>query len=245
MLYSFSRLNLYQTCPYRFRRKYIDGVEEPVTKPLALGKGVHKAIEAVIQGKRVDQAVLEGWVEAGFHPEVTSKEIKHLLKNAPIQPGMGKTEVYFRLPLSDAPSAPELRGYIDLLAGSSLVDWKTNWKTYDVRDTHQLGLYAWAVQQLKGIQSVEGRLYFLRFKRESKQTFKPEDSKKSRKWAYKWATKIDRRLFLLEMMPEKQDELFPATPSGACSHCPLAVECYRKFGEGNVNANRSIGSNVC
>ena len=47
MIFSFSRLNLYKTCPYRFFKKYIEGYEEPITYPLALGKGVHKAIEKI------------------------------------------------------------------------------------------------------------------------------------------------------------------------------------------------------
>ncbi|HET7658424.1 MAG TPA: PD-(D/E)XK nuclease family protein [Bacillales bacterium] len=237
MLYSFSRLSLYQTCPYRFRRKYIDGIEEPVTKPLALGKAVHKAIELVIKGKTVDQAVLTGWLEADLHPDVTQMEIKELLQNAPVQPGMGETEVYFRLPLSDSLGAPELQGYMDLITGDSLVDWKTNWAMYDVLGTHQVGLYAWALQQLKKIPVVKGRLHFLRFKRSSEHLFSRADMEKARKWALHWATEIENKLFLLHVAPEEKDVLFPATPSSACSHCPFAVECYRKFGEGMAYGN--------
>ena len=57
MLYSFSRLSLYETCPYRFYQKYILGKDDVVTKPLALGKAVHKAIELKIDGASEDDKV--------------------------------------------------------------------------------------------------------------------------------------------------------------------------------------------
>lgn len=230
MIYSFSRLSLYETCPYRFRLKYIDGREEPVTKALALGKAVHKGIERVISGDRHEEAVLKGWAEADFHPEVSFDEISELVEKAPICPHMGETEVYFRLPLSDSPTAPEIQGYIDLVSGNALVDWKSNRRPYGVLDNHQVGLYAWAVSRLRGVDQVEGSLYFLRYQKESKHLFDRHDMDRSRQWAIELAEKIDEKRLILDLAPEKADDLFPATPSGACRHCPFAAECFKKFG---------------
>ena len=70
MIFSFSRLSLYETCPYRFYKKYIQGYKEPSSYPLALGKGVHKAIEDKIKGFSHSEAVLNGMIEADFQPEV-------------------------------------------------------------------------------------------------------------------------------------------------------------------------------
>ena len=84
MIFSFSRLSLYETCPYRFYKKYIQGYEEPTTYPLALGKGVHKAIEDKIKGVSHSEAVLNGMIEADFHPEVTMEELSDLVSHAPI-----------------------------------------------------------------------------------------------------------------------------------------------------------------
>ena len=231
MIFSFSRLSLYETCPYRFYKKYIQGYEEPTTYPLALGKGVHKAIEDKIKGVSHSEAVLNGMIEADFHPEVTMEELSDLVSRAPIQENMGETEIHFQLPLSDEKSSPIIQGYIDFVSpdGSNIVDWKTNRVRYDVRDNHQVGLYAWAVGQLKSRSTVEGNLFFLRFKRESKHVFNQVDMERSRQWALGVANEINSKREILDMLPEEAERLFSSTSSGHCRHCPFVIECYRKF----------------
>ena len=231
MIYSFSRLNLYTTCPYRFFTKYIEGYEEPTTYPLALGKGVHKAVEDKINGVSHSEAVLNGMIEAEFHPEVTMDEMSELVSHAPIKENMGETEIHFQLPLSDEDSAPVLQGYIDLVSpdGSKIVDWKTNRVRYDVRDNHQVGLYAWAVGQLKNRTRVEGNLYFLRFRRASKHVFNQADMERSRQWALDVANEINSKREILDMLPEEAESLFLSTPSSHCRHCPFVIECYRSL----------------
>lgn len=233
MIYSFSRLNLYATCPFRFRLKYLEGFKEPITKPLALGKAVHKAIETIIQGESTSEAVLKGWAEADFHEEVSKDEITELVERAPVYENMGQTEMYFKLPLSESPSAPLIQGYIDLVIenGGKIIDWKTNQRMYDVHDNHQVGLYAWAMSQLTQKEMVKGSLYFLRFNKEKKYFFRLEDMERARQWAYELASEIESSLFIMDIMPERKDEIFPAKPSGACSHCPFAITCYKKFGQ--------------
>src|SRR5690625_5785497 len=89
MIFSFSRLNLYEQCPYRFFNKYILKKDEPITQPLALGKAVHKAIEDKIKGIDHEQAVLNGYMEAEFHKELSYDDISKLTAKAPVQRGMG------------------------------------------------------------------------------------------------------------------------------------------------------------
>lgn len=227
--FSFSRLSLYEVCPYRFYKKYVDGYEEPITYPLALGKGVHKAIEDKINGKSHEEAIANGLVEAEFHPEVTKDELSLLVHNAPIYEINGETEVHFNIPLSDEENAPKLQGYIDIVGKDFIVDWKTNREMYHVRDNHQLGLYAWAMSRLKKMKEVHARLYFLRFKRESSFIFGTDEMEEARKWAYGLAKEIRGKLEMVKVMPELKDELFPATPLSHCSYCPFAIECYRQF----------------
>ncbi|QNK89824.1 PD-(D/E)XK nuclease family protein [Sporosarcina sp. resist] len=231
MIFSFSRLSLYTTCPYRFFKKHIEGYEEPATYPLALGKGVHKAVEDKINGVSHSEAILNGMIEAEFHPKVTMDEMSELVSYAPLTENMGETEIHFQLPLSDEDSAPMLQGYIDLVSpdGSTIVDWKTNRVSYDVRDNHQVGLYAWAVGQLKNQSVVEGSLYFLRFRRASKHVFNQADMDRSRQWALGVANEINFKREILDMLPEEAESLFLSTPSSHCRHCPFAIECYRNF----------------
>lgn len=234
-IFSFSRLNLYQTCPKRFYYKYVLDKDEPVTKPLALGKAVHKTVEDMIKGSDLNSAVQQGLVEADFHPEVKEEEIREIVKKAPIHKGIGRTEEYFCLPLSDSPSAPYLQGYIDLVEeneqGVTITDWKTNWKPYDIQTNHQIALYAWGIQKKRDVDKVCGKLSFLRFGRESVHVFDKEDMEQARKWALKLANEINSKLTILEIMPEKVDELFPDEPSSACSHCPFVLECFRNFSQ--------------
>jgi CRISPR/Cas system-associated exonuclease Cas4 (RecB family) len=231
MIFSFSRLSLYESCPYRFYKKYIQGYEEPMTYPLALGKGVHKAIEDKINGLSHSEAVLNGMIEADFHPEVTLEEMSDLVSHAPIQKNMGATEVHFKLPLSEEESAPMIQGFIDVVSadGSKIVDWKTNRSRYDVMDNHQVGLYAWAIGQMKNRSTVKGNLYFLRFKKASTYVFNKADMEKSRQWALAVANEINSKREVLDMWPGEGGKLFYPTPSSSCRHCPFVIECFRKF----------------
>lgn len=231
MIYSFSRLTLYETCPNRFFKKYIEGFEEPATKPLALGKAVHRTVEGKLKGETHSEAVLNGMIESDFHREVTYDEVSKLASRAPIKKDMGEVELHFELPLASTEPAPKIQGYIDLITWNSneIIDWKTNQRMYNVRDNHQIGLYAWAVSQLKGKEKIKGSLFFLRFRKASRWTFTNIEMEQSRQWALSLANEIDQKLFLYEIAPEKADALFPDKPSSFCSHCPFAVECFQKF----------------
>lgn len=232
MVYSFSRLHLYTRCPYRFRMKYLEGYEEPVTKPLALGKAVHKAAESIMKGTSHKEAVFKGWAEIDFHKEVAVNEIADLVKRMPAVDHPVQTEQHFQLPLFDSPSSPVLQGYIDVVMdkGKRIIDWKTNRQVYSVADNHQMGLYAWAVSRLTGLKEVKGSLYFLRFRKEIIHTFCEKEMEQSRKWALQLIQEMERKLLVLDFASEEADTLFPATPGSICSHCPFAADCYQKFG---------------
>lgn len=226
MLFSYSRLKLYETCPRRFYFKYILGWMEPVTPPLALGKAVHRGIEALINGLDVQNAIMEGYAACDFHPEISLNELSRLVKRAPVAKNMGETEVYFRLPLFHSPNAPEIQGYIDLVQKGKLVDWKTNWRPFHVLANEQPALYAWALSRLQKTNLVEGSLYFLRHKKESKHFFDTAEMEKARKWAAGLADEILKRLELLDFLPEMAGDIFPYRPSHACSHCPFTIKCH-------------------
>ena len=228
MLVSYSRLQLYETCPLRFYYRYILGLPERVTKPLALGKAVHQSIESLIKGSDYKNAILDGYAACDFHPEVSFKEISNLVENAPVVKNMGETEVYFRFPLSDSPNSPQLQGYIDLVQDGKLVDWKTNWRRYDVLDNHQVGLYAWALSKIQKKEWMEGSIYFLRYKQERKYFFSPLEMEQAKTWALRLAEEINFKLELLDIMPEKANGIFPYKPSSACGHCPFVLPCYQE-----------------
>ncbi|GIO42256.1 PD-(D/E)XK nuclease family protein [Paenibacillus barengoltzii] len=226
MLYSYSRLSLYETCPYRFYQKYILGKKEPVTKPLALGKAVHKAIELKINGVSEHEAIIEAIIESDFHPEVTYEEIASLVQRAPEV--RGQTEVHFVLPLGDS---IQFQGYIDLLEEERFWDWKSNWRLYRANDTRQLALYAWAIMKRRGLRQVKGTLYFLRFRKAESFVYNESDANEAREWARGLAEEIEMKKSCLESFPDMASSLFPPTPGSHCKHCPFVLECYLKKGE--------------
>lgn len=229
MIYSFSRLSLFEQCPFRFYLKYVMKRDEPFTLPLALGKATHKGIEAIInRGCSLEEAVMEGLIEADFYP-MSRTDLVWLIRSAPVYKGMGKTEGHFILPLSDSPSSPKIQGYIDLETEDSFVDWKSGRVPYGIWDTMQIPLYAWAILQQREIRTIRGSLYFLRFKKWVTEIFDRSMAEKGRKWAYDLAMRIEQAQFLLDLFPDKFKEIFPAKPSHRCKVCPFALECYKTF----------------
>ena len=97
-------------------------------------------MEDKINGVSNLEAVLNGVIEAEFHPEVTMDEMSELVSHAPIKENMGETEIHFNY-LFLIKIQPRFYKAISVLLspdGSKIVDWKTNRVRYDVRDNHQV-----------------------------------------------------------------------------------------------------------
>lgn len=195
-----------------------------MTKPLALGKAVHKAIELKINGVSEEEAIVDALIEIDFHPEVTCDEVSDLLHRAPDL--KGETEVHFQLPLS-LDSEIELQGYIDLVRPSDFWDWKSNWRTYQANDTMQLALYAWAMMKIRGINQVKGTLFFLRFRRAESFIYNYSDTEVARQWALTLAEEIEMKKSCLESFPDAASFFFPDQVGSHCKHCPFVLDCYK------------------
>lgn len=236
MVYSFSRLTRYEECPYRFYLVYVEGREEIVTLPLALGKAVHKAIELILKGHDLEDALISADMESELI--LDTNELRKLVEKAPILKGEGlrkgvEVEKYFMLPLSDDPNAPYIQGYIDLVkeifGTFEFLDWKTNRIKYKPADTKQLSLYAWALSKIYKTKDIVGDLFFLRYFKRAKerQSFSETDMENARAWAEKTAKEIENKLVFLEI-GEPVEELFPYKPNTNCKHCSFAAECLLK-----------------
>jgi len=224
-IFSFSRLSLYEKCPYRFYLKYVLDRPEPVTKPLALGKAVHKAIELLMQGADEEEAVIAALIECNFHPQVTRDEVVSLMRSAPVLEG--KAEAHFELPLAPA-SELKLQGYIDLLQTGGFFDWKTSRRVYGPMDTMQLPLYAWAAMEMENLDLVRGTLYFLRFRQPMSHLFTKTEAEAARVWAYHLAREIAEKVDIYGTFSDMADTLFPARSGSHCRYCPFAAECLER-----------------
>lgn len=228
-LVSHSRLALYEQCPRQFYYKYILGFKMPVTKPQALGKAVHKALEVLaVQNIPVQEGIKQGLIECGFHPEVEPNEVRQLVENALSKKIEGVPEYHFQLPLFDVPDFPEIQGYIDRWNKDEIWDYKTNWQPYDILSNYQLALYARAVSQITGLKKIKGHLFFLRYKKIYSYVFTEKEMNLAKEWAKRLITEINFKLEILEIYPDKVDELFPYQPNRYCSSCPFILDCYKK-----------------
>lgn len=232
-LYSYSRLSLYETCPLRFYFRYVLEKPEPVTKPLAIGKAVHRGIETLVKGGTMDNALAAAFAEAeaaGLGRE-EGEEIRDLIAQAPVPEG--EAEVHFELPLSSPESGLRLQGYIDLVCDvNAFVDWKTNWRPYQPDETRQLALYAWAMMELKKSDRVQGTLYFLRHGLPLSRVYTREEAEAAQQWAFRTARDIRDRVFLAELHPEEAEKLFPPRAGPHCRTCPFAEECWKRTSAG-------------
>lgn len=222
-LFSFSRLSLFHTCPWRWHFKYVLGLDDPPGPAAIFGKTVHKAIELVLNGRSFDDAVVTAWLEES-DMTVDAAEIRAMVQTALSYGPQGETERHFILPLTNE---IKLQGYIDMLdtnrAMPLIADWKTGWKRYDACDTWQLPLYAAAVMEQTGAEAVHGMLVFLRFNDARHAIISKEAAAQAKDWAIKTAEEIQFRLDLLCVM--EPHEAFPPKPSPECGNCPWSVLC--------------------
>ncbi|MHB1418065.1 MAG: RecB family exonuclease [Bacillota bacterium] len=155
MVYSHSRLTTYEECPWMWYNHYILGREEDSTVLLQTGKVVHRAVELYYKGGKgnLDVSLLQALTEEATKGldlkgirRMTETAIQYIEDlSALSDPSQWQIETHFQLPMDpDDPFSPEIQGYIDFLdmATASLIDWKSGYKVYDAKQSHQLGLYA-------------------------------------------------------------------------------------------------------
>ncbi|QNB45430.1 hypothetical protein BR63_03315 [Thermanaerosceptrum fracticalcis] len=241
--FSFSRLNLYQTCPRRFYYKYVLELDDPPGEAAILGKTVHKAIELVLNGRSFDDAVLTACMEEA-ELMLDKQEIERMVQTAmntlPMFPGKPTgVEQYFLEKLTEQSELfpgmviPEtkIQGYIDLAYKNrtlpAILDWKTNRQPYPVNHTWQIPLYASIIMEQEKAEAVEGVLVFLRTGQIFKQIISKEMAKMAMGWAARLAGEINIKLYHLNT--DRADPLasFNSQPSTACGHCPWSYLCLK------------------
>lgn len=239
MIFSFSRLSLFDACKFKWFLRYVLKVAEKDVLPLALGKAVHRAIELKMFGSDDKEALLGGWREAEFYP-FDLKEYQQLYNRAPVLKGEAnqegvEVEKHFVLPL-DGKDSPRVQGFIDEIRRPfgelEFKDWKTNRVMYEPTDTMQLALYAWALSQMyDDVEEISGTLFFLRFRKNNVKrfVFNRKHMERARLWALYTAKSIEASLDAVKADPDAVSDYFPATPCKECSTCSFAAICTEKY----------------
>lgn len=237
-IFSYSRLKVFETCPFQWYLKYVEKLKEEEALPLMLGKAVHKAIEEKMLGKDDKQALLEGWKEVEFYP-IDLIEYQALVRRANVDQGEAnrdnvEVELHFVLPL-DGEGSPRIQGYIDtfrrIFGTLNFTDWKTNRVMYEPMDNMQIALYAWALATIHNVSEVTGTLFFLRFFKDNAKTktFTIEEMEQARQWALKHANAVLMSLQDYFVVHKPFEQCFPAKANPGCAHCPFADVCVTEY----------------
>lgn len=237
-VFSYSRLSLFEECPYQWFLKYVLKLNEGEALPLMFGKAVHKAIEEKMNGLPDKEALLAGWKEVDFYP-LNLVEYETLFRRANVEIGDAKrpnvdTEQHFVLPLAGEGS-PRIQGYIDvtrqIFGTVEFIDWKTNRMMYEPMDNMQLPLYAWAISQIHNVSQVIGTLFFLRFFKGNVKSkiFYQEEMEQARLWALRIATNIQLAMNNYFVHKQPFEDCFPAKANRRCANCPFADMCVTSY----------------
>lgn len=221
--FSFSRLTTYEDCPRRFYYQYIEKLEQKESVPLLLGKAIHAAVECKLAGDSFESALVQGMASVDFNSSVPYQDMTFMLGNVP-ETIKGETEVYFKIPL-DQKETIFLQGFIDVVNGVEIVDWKSNRRMFGINDTTQMALYAFALHTLYGYEEIKARMFFLRFRKESTFIYDQQMMAYAKAWALDLALEIREQIERLDF--EYYEHVFLPQLSSKCSYCPFSVECYQ------------------
>lgn len=172
---SFSRADMYRTCPLKYRFAYVDKLPTQPSPALSWGSAIHAALEAwwdqkLPEAPPVDvllQGLYDGWDDSGFEGIQRDEKLRwyrhaqdvlrqHHARHAPSYRPAVACEEWFEIDLGDD---VVVVGSIDHVAkterdGIGIVDWKTNRKAKPrryVEDSLQLAVYALAAKHLWGV----------------------------------------------------------------------------------------------
>jgi putative RecB family exonuclease len=173
---SYSRVDLYRTCPLQFRFAYVDKLPSRPAPALSWGNSIHAALQAwwdqkLPQPPPVDvlmQALYDHWDDSGFADLSREEKLtwyrhaQDVLRRHHERHVQGflpavATEQWFEIDLGDDITVV---GSIDHVArtpagGLGIVDWKTNRKAKPrkyVSGNLQLAIYALATVHLWGVE---------------------------------------------------------------------------------------------
>lgn len=140
---SYSRINTFLKCPRKFYLRYIEGLEEPPTPAMQIGKSVHEALDTLIKNRGDMLKALEKLDTLPKQDYTTAKRRFNtgvrMLQGLPVAASellFGFDNKFNKVDF-DSPNC-FFRGVIDLVIrngdGSySVRDWKTGWSEPDPR----------------------------------------------------------------------------------------------------------------
>lgn len=231
---SATRLSQYLSCPYGYKLKYIDRVEQRTSRAMYLGSAVHDVIRTAHENKwgpddmqLAADAMAEQWAEHEGDPEYdkAAREAAQVWLPWYLDWAAGHfniaVEEKFLLPIPGTDL--ELTGYMDRVyraAGETVVsDVKTGKRAPSANDLAtdlQLSLYSWAFREMSS-QNREDALEIVQIR--SRKTLR----------TYRTDEYLDHVIAAVVVPTARSIEagLFPANPSSkyGCGYCEFNASC--------------------
>lgn len=163
--YSHSRITCFNTCPKKFKYKYIENIEMQVNAPaLIKGKAVHEFLETKFKdGTEISPELDDKQLQTEVNKIIKEKLPNNFLYNKLLNEcEVVGTELAVGLTEDFKPASYEngfYRGSIDILAKHKatdkyfILDWKTGKSKNTIPELDQIGLYAIYIMQQYGIKS--------------------------------------------------------------------------------------------
>jgi len=227
--YSFSRLALYDKCPWAYKTVHLEGVPRAESEALLVGRTLHEMIEAYLkrlfeQGRQTDWEWAEKHAAGLAHPEIL--EIWDRFVNSFLLPPNLETwgvEAGLAFNRKWGPTTWS-RGYYRMILdwhfrqGDMVVvyDWKTNRvMPQTVEKDLQLLTYGWGLRQAVYPQAGEIllRLHFLRYGKEVEIMMAPEELRGVPDMLMDKISRLER------------DKHFDPKPGSFCGMCGVTAHC--------------------
>ncbi|MDR2708701.1 MAG: PD-(D/E)XK nuclease family protein [Elusimicrobiota bacterium] len=226
---SYSRINAFLFCPYKYRLAYIDGLYWPHTADISFGNTLHSTLEKFHAQKNNDynfllQCYEDSWRNDGFTTALESFEYyergKEILKNYFETFSKSDTEVLFcEKRFNSNIGKYKFIGIIDRIdkypdGTYEVMDYKTHaqiWTQEKVDEDLQLSFYAYACKNALGFNPDKICVYFLSANKKIYTHRTPQQLSQAIDLALEVARKIDAEEF---------------TPNLAqCAYCAFNVKC--------------------
>jgi hypothetical protein len=229
--YSFSRLNLYDRCPWAYKTVYLDKIPRAASEALQIGSEVHDLVALYLNAllarqNQTDWNFAQGLAARVLHPDAlaiwTNWYQGYILPDAIEQPQVEAKLAFNQAwqPVEWFAPAARFRLVVDFTFKQQdlavVVDWKTNRVLPDdVAADLQLRIYGWGVRQVfyPRAQEILLRLHFLRYGADREVLLGARD-----------LDTVPQELDGIIDMVEADDKFAP-TPGSFCGHCGITAHC--------------------
>lgn len=146
---SFSRIDMYSTCPELWRQIYLLHNKLPWSLDASYGNIVHRALKEYWEGENPYERIDES-IENDNWEYFNNIEQKKIIAKRLVRVGIESLSKIGRIKERAIPELHldfgDFQGYFDLLADNCIVDWKvvnSNYDTHKLLTSEQLTCYAW------------------------------------------------------------------------------------------------------